>query len=84
MAQPGRTVTLTTADGVSHQIDSDVDALFLSPSAVEKFLIPYYARLESPDELNKIMEAVESPDVVAIVHVRPSNWIPVRSPLPSA
>jgi hypothetical protein len=33
---------------VVRRLDSNVDALFLTPSAIDKFVIPYYSRLYGP------------------------------------
>jgi hypothetical protein len=56
------------------------DAMFWSASAVEKFLLPYYAaqRLYSDEDMSKLKKSFNTRGVVAIVHVAPSKSIAIR------
>jgi hypothetical protein len=51
------------------------DALFWSTSAIEKFLLPYYAahRLLNDDEMATLKSKCKQKNVVAILHVAPSK-----------
>ena len=49
-------------------IATEFDALFWSQSAVEKFLVPYYARLLLLDDVKRLSATFEQPDVYAIAH----------------
>lgn len=58
------------------EIPTDWDAVFLSESAVEKFVFPYYTaqRLLTAAELNRLKTAFYTrEDVVGIVHKPPSR-----------
>ena len=60
-------------------LPDDVDAIFWSESAVEKFVLPYYQRLLSRREMNDLIDAHESADVIAILHIKPSIYRTVRA-----
>lgn len=44
------------------------DAMFWSEAAVEKFVIPYYARFKSPQDLVRIRDAFIHPATIAVIH----------------
>jgi hypothetical protein len=50
-------------------IPAEIDALFSSQSAVEKFVLPYYARMMSPDDLKRKRDELFAIDVVGVCHV---------------
>lgn len=51
------------------------DALFWSESAVEKFLLPYYQRVLTPEQLLELARAFrDNPNVYAIGHVAPTIY----------
>jgi hypothetical protein len=57
-------------------IEKDWDAVFLSESAVGKFLIPYYVaqRLLTQEELDRLRVDYQSnPKVIGIIHIPPSR-----------
>jgi hypothetical protein len=52
----------------------DFDAIFTSLSAVEKFVIPYYARHHTLDYCEKIrIRFAQDASIVAVLHVPPSK-----------
>ena len=65
--------TFTISHGGVEYTNPNVDAIFLSQSAVEKFLLPYYARFQTPRELEQIRDRLyHTPGVVAAVHEFPT------------
>lgn len=52
---------------VTH-VEAKYDAMFWSEAAVEKFVIPYYARFMTPDDLVRIMTAFNHPASIAMIH----------------
>jgi hypothetical protein len=45
------------------------DAVFVTQSAVEKFMLPYYTRFKSPDQIDRFMKtAYKDEDILAIMH----------------
>lgn len=53
----------------------NVDAVFLSQSAVEKFVFPYYARFLAPAALDRMRtEFYATPGVFAVVHEFPTVY----------
>ena len=52
------------------------DAIFLSQSAVEKFVLPYYANSQTPEWLVAKKEELFGENVVAVIHIPPSRSIP--------
>ncbi len=55
---------------------SEVDALFLTEAAVEKFVLPYYARTLQRDEYDTLLKRYYSEDEIAfaLVHYPPSLY----------
>lgn len=54
-------VTTRTAQGLrTTQLDPNVDALFLSMSAIEKFAIPYYAKIYGPEYSRRLRQQLLS------------------------
>lgn len=49
------------------------DALFLTQSAVEKFVLPYYTRFKEPAEIQVLKDKLFDADVVIAAHVPPSE-----------
>lgn len=64
-----------TIDGV--ELEEEVDALFWTESAIQKFLEPYYAahRIQTPEEIADLKAAYAREDLVAIMHVAPSQGL---------
>jgi hypothetical protein len=61
--------------GGRHTHLDQADAVFVTQSAVEKFLLPYYMRFKSPKEIDAFkIQAFEDPDVEAIIHM-PWSWL---------
>ena len=51
----GVAITFQTPDGPrTRQVHEDVDALFLTASSIDKFLIPYYSRIYGPEYARKL------------------------------
>jgi hypothetical protein len=44
------------------------DAMFWSEAAVEKFVLPYYARLNKPSVVTAMLQAFNHPSVCAVIH----------------
>lgn len=59
-----------TSDGkpLTH-FERRFDAMFWSEAAVEKFMLPYYARFSSPDQMDRMRNASNQKDVAAVMHV---------------
>ena len=55
---------------------SEADALFLTEAAVEKFVLPYYARTLERDEYDTLLKRYYSEDEIAfaLVHYPPSLY----------
>lgn len=49
-------------------IEEKYDAMFWSEAAVEKFVIPYYARFNSAQHIARIMKAFNHPASMAMIH----------------
>lgn len=65
---------LIDADGNAiKNIADKYDAMFWSEAAVEKFVIPYYARFKSPQDLTRILDAFNHPTTMAMIHPPASN-----------
>ena len=52
---------------ISH-VERKYDAMFWSEAAVEKFVIPYYARFTTAHHIARIMTAFNHPATMAIIH----------------
>jgi hypothetical protein len=50
------------------------DSLFWTQSAIEKFVVPYYARIFTPTEMAKLRKAYTNENVVAIGHRYPTIY----------
>lgn len=60
-------------DGKNILLDPKIDAIFLTQSAVEKFVLPYYTRMQTLEwTIAKRDELFKDPNVVAAVHASPS------------
>ena len=73
---PSRKKQEPRKDKLPLTIEKDWDAVFLSESAVGKFLIPYYVaqRLLTQEELDRLRVGYQSnPKVIGIVHIPPSR-----------
>lgn len=58
------------------------DAVFTSQSAVEKFVLPYYMRFKSADDIKKLQETLFLDEhVFAAAHIPPSSTNAVESQL---
>lgn len=55
-------------------IPCEFDSLFWTQSAVEKFLIPYYASIYSAEELDVLRQLSQDPSVLAIGHRYPTIY----------
>lgn len=49
-------------------IPAKYDAMFWSEAAVEKFVLPYYARLNRPSVVAAMLQAFNHPSVCAVIH----------------
>src|SRR5438067_3974933 len=49
------------------------DAIFLTQSAVAKFVFPYYTRMQTPLQIQDLKERLFAPNIVAVTHVAPST-----------
>ena len=70
-------IILQVPGGEEERLDKlkGCDALFWSTSAIEKFLLPYYAahRLLTDEEMAELKSKCHAKDVVAILHIAPSK-----------
>jgi len=68
---------LQVPGGIDERLDEldGCDALFWSTSAIEKFLLPYYAahRLLTDEEMVELKSKCWAENVVAILHIAPSK-----------
>lgn len=61
--------------GVPFDARARYDALFWTESAVEKFLLPYYQRVLTPEELLELARAFrDNPNVYAVGHWPPTRY----------
>lgn len=49
-------------------VSETADAVFTSQSAVEKFVLPYYMRMQSPEDLVKSVKDFYAANVIALYH----------------
>lgn len=66
-----------TYDGQPVPLPADTDAVFLSQAAVEKFVLPYYTRMESPEWIANKKAELFARNIVAAAHREPSITQPV-------
>ena len=73
-----------TYEGKDVPIPPDTDAVFLTQSAVEKFVLPYYTRMKHPGAIdylrNKLFgknENQQGKQVLLAIHIPPSYTMPV-------
>lgn len=61
------------------RLDPEVDALFWTESAIQKFFFPYYAahRIMTEQDYALLIAAYKKADLVAIAHVAPSQGHPI-------
>jgi hypothetical protein len=60
-------------DGKLQQLDEKVDAVFLTQSSVEKFVLPYYTRHCQPKEIQGLRDSLfDDAHCIAARHVPPS------------
>lgn len=55
------------------------DAIFLTQSAVEKFVLPFYTRVMDPANIDKLQTRLYKKNVIAAVHIPPSSTDPVTT-----
>ncbi len=67
----GVTVTLSYG-GRQVDVPDNTDAVFLTQTAVDKFVVPYYTRMEAPLWIQSKREELFGPKVVAALHAEPS------------
>lgn len=65
-------VRLIFADGSTADLPDDTDAVFLTQTAVGKFVLPYYLRMQTPDWVDRKKAELFKANVVAAVHAEPS------------
>ncbi|MFN2603944.1 MAG: hypothetical protein ABR582_14475 [Gemmatimonadaceae bacterium] len=53
-------------------LPDNTDAVFLTQTAVEKFVLPYYTRMEPPDWIQQKKDELFAPEIVAAAHADPS------------
>ena len=73
------TVTLEDSNGVQTEESVDVkntDVVFIRPTAVEKFLIPYYCNLYGAKEAGKIWESYTTGGAEICGHTDATRWLP--------
>jgi hypothetical protein len=58
--------------GAGTELDK-ADAVFTSQSAIEKFVLPYYQRFSTPDQLNEIAKKLFGDRSVAAGHHLPGS-----------
>ncbi len=54
-------------------IAAQFDAMFWTEAAVEKFVLPYYMRMEAPEEVSRIRKAFNHESVFATTHMPDST-----------
>lgn len=69
----GLKVSITFEKDEPIGLDAKVDAIFLTQSAVEKFVLPYYMRMQRPEWVAKTRDALFKKDIVAVLHRSPSS-----------
>lgn len=67
-------VAVKHVDGEFYPLAGDIDAMFWSEAAVEKFVIPYYARVLGVEGVDKLWQAFLKPDIVAVIHTEPTHY----------
>jgi len=66
-------VVVHLSDGQTISLDpTDVDAVFWSPAAIDKFVLPYYAGIGSVEEAAEIVKKLERG--IILVHRPGSEW----------
>lgn len=76
--RPVPRITVTAPNSLPKEI-AGADALFWSESAMEKFLLPYYASLAGVDaivEVARLTQAYLDSDVYGLVHLPKSDYVP--------
>lgn len=68
---PGDTVLTIDYQGNSMPL-AKADAIFWTQSAVEKFVLPYYTRFRTPNEIQSLKDLLFTAGCVAAVHYPPS------------
>ncbi len=68
-------VTIKLTGGTSKEVQGELDSLFWTDSAIEKFFFPYYQsqRLLTDDEMQKLRAGYERSDFVAFGHSPPTH-----------
>ncbi|MEO8621151.1 MAG: hypothetical protein ABI625_08800 [bacterium] len=56
------------------------DCAFWGEAAMRKFVVPYYTREMTPEELADLWAAIRAPEVIAITHVCPSDYHKITVP----
>lgn len=69
----GLKVSITFEKDEPIPLDSTIDAIFLTQSAVEKFVLPYYMRMQDPEWIAETRDALYRKDIVATLHASPSS-----------
>jgi hypothetical protein len=67
-------VQVKNLGGEVFPLPKDVDAIFWSEAAVEKFVIPYYARVLGVDGVRALWDAFRDPTIIAIIHYEPTRY----------
>lgn len=60
-------------DGKVMDVAGQFDAMFWSEAAVEKFVLPYYMHVGTPDEVTRILDAFNHASVAAMLHLPDST-----------
>lgn len=76
MTPPHRVTVQYEQTSAAQNVQTSLDALFWSQSAVEKFLLPYYVRVLPEHEFNILRRAMEDPRVHALGHRPPTVYVP--------
>lgn len=79
-ARSGNVVWTNLAQRATNPADSQTwnfDALFWSEAAIEKFLVPYYARFFSRAEMDLLHQAYTDPEAYALGHRIPTIYTPI-------
>ncbi|HEY5086674.1 MAG TPA: hypothetical protein VII66_04860 [Gemmatimonadaceae bacterium] len=71
---------VVTSDGkLLADLAARADAMFWSEAAVEKFVIPYYVRFSTSQEVDRIRKAFSHASVVALIHLPDSTSLVLTS-----
>lgn len=78
-----KSVVLTHPDGHPLKpLDTEhFDAVLWGEAAADKFLVPYYVRFYSEDEMERLRTAIRNDKVLALAHIYPTIYVELEEQL---